>query len=130
MTPPTVIPYDTRVPRALDAYALAHFVGVVPMTVALLAAAGEEGPWRVEVIIGAVLALWVLLNLGGRFEHRRLAPYRHPAAARDSWGWRPGCPRPPALGAMAGLATAVAMSWLCLVAYSREFDGAPNRGAA
>ena len=73
MTPPTVIPYDTRVPRALDAYALAHFVGVVPMTVALLAAAGEEGPWRVEVIIGAVLALWVLLNLGGRFEHRRLA---------------------------------------------------------
>jgi hypothetical protein len=72
VTPRTVIPYDTRVPRALDAYALVRFVAVVPMTVALMAA-GEEGSRRVEVVIGAALALWALLNVGGIFEHRRSA---------------------------------------------------------
>src|SRR5262249_12387022 len=71
VTPRTVIPYDTRVPRGLDIYALAQFVAAVPMTVALMAAG--EGPTSVELVIGTVLVLWALLNLGGIFEHRRWA---------------------------------------------------------
>ena len=95
------------------------------MTVALMAA-GEEGSRRVEVVIGAALALWALLNVGGIFEHRRSATpsdilrLRATAAALAARlteaPWR--------LGAMAGLATAVAASWVCLAAYRREFDGA------
>src|SRR5262249_51372440 len=61
--PRTVIRYDTRVPRVLDLYALGHFVSVLPMTVGLMAAAGSL--LRAEVVGGAMLVLWALMNLGG-----------------------------------------------------------------
>ena len=124
VTPGTVIRYDTRVPRGLDLYALAHFVAVVPMTVGLMAAARE--PFRGEVILGAILALWALLNLGGILEHRRWALtselLRLPATAAAMAIRLPDTAR--RQPALAVLALAVAASWLCLAAYRREFNGA------
>src|SRR5262249_27187754 len=67
VTPRTAIRYDTRVPRVLDLYALVHFVAVLPMTVGLMAAA-DSLP-RAEVVGGAMLVLWALMNLGGIFDH-------------------------------------------------------------
>ena len=67
----TVIRYETQVPRGLNVYALIHFVGVMPMTVGLMAE-GTALP-RGELVVGALLVLWALLNLGGIFDHRRWA---------------------------------------------------------
>ncbi len=126
VAPRTVIRYDTRLPRTLDLYALVHFFAILPMTVGLMAAAGSLP--RAEVAAGAVLVLWTLLNLGGLFDHRRWAPVseclRLPATAVAVGPRLPDVPwRWPAL---AGLALAVAASWLCLIVHRRVFDGAPR----
>jgi alkylglycerol monooxygenase len=126
VTPRTFIRYDTRVPRALDLYALAHFVAILPMTVGLMAAARSLP--RAEVGVGALLVLWALMNLGGIFDHRRWAPLsewlRLPATALAVGGRLPDASwRMPVL---AVLALAVAGSWLCLIAYRRLFDGTPQ----
>lgn len=126
VTPRTVIPYETRVPRGLDIYAMAHFAAVVPMTVWLMAAG--EGPLRAEVIGGAVLALWAFLNLGGIFEHRRWAlpseVLRLPVTAVAVASRLPDSPW--RLDGTAGLALAVVASSICLLVYRRQFDGAPQ----
>jgi alkylglycerol monooxygenase len=124
VTHQTVIRYDTRVPRGLNIYALAHFVAVIPMTVGLMGA-GAALP-RVEAAAGAVLVLWALLNLGGIFDHRRWALsselLRLPATAAAVAARLPEASwRSPA---QAALAMAVVASWLCLLAYRREFDSA------
>ena len=126
VTPQTVIRYDTPLPRGLNAYALAHFVGILPLTVGLMAE-GKSLPHG-ELIVGAGLVLWALLNLGGIFDHRRWALpselVRLPltaallAASLPDASWR--------VPAQIGLALAVAASWLCLLAYRRQFDGAPQ----
>jgi len=78
--------------------------------------------------VAAALVLWALLNLGGIFDHRRWALpselLRLPVTAAllavrlPSGSWLA-----PAQG---GLALAVLASWLCLLAYHRQFDGAPQ----
>jgi len=98
-----------------------------------LRATGESLP-RGELAGGAVLVLWALLNLGGIFDHRRWALpselLRLPvtavtlAARLPESSWR--------APAQAALALAVVASWLCLLAYRREFDGrsqAPSHGS-
>jgi alkylglycerol monooxygenase len=126
VTPQTVIRYDTRVPASLDFYALAHFVAILPMAVGLMAAA-ESLP-RIEVAGGAALVLWALLNLGGIFDHRRWAfpseLLRLPATAAAVASRLPDAPWLTAV--LTALALAVGASWVCLVAYRREFDGAPR----
>jgi sterol desaturase/sphingolipid hydroxylase (fatty acid hydroxylase superfamily) len=126
VTPRDVICYDTQVPRVLDLYALAHFVAILPMTVGLMGTA-ERLP-RAEVIIGAVLVLWALLNLGGIFDHRRWAFIsewlRLPATAAAVGARLPDGRW--SMPTMAGLATAVVASWACLVAFRRIFDGTPQ----
>ncbi len=96
------------------------------MTVGLMAA-GDE-PARAMVVAGAVLVLWALLNLGGIFEHRRWALpselLRLPATAAALATRLPDAPW--RLPALAGLALAVVASWLCLLAYRRQFDGVPQ----
>jgi hypothetical protein len=114
------------VPRGLNIYALAHFVAIIPMTVGLMGA-GESIP-RVQAAAVASLVLWALLNLGGIFDHRRWALpselLRLPATAAALALRLPDVPwRSPAQTA---LAMAVVASWLCLLAYRREFDGAPQ----
>jgi sterol desaturase/sphingolipid hydroxylase (fatty acid hydroxylase superfamily) len=126
VTPETVIRYDTPMPRGLNIYALAHFVGILPLTVGLMAA-GKSLP-RGELVVGALLVLWALLNLGGIFDHRRWALAselaRLPltvallAARLPDASWR--------VPAQIGLVLAVVASWLCLLAYRRQFDGAPQ----
>jgi alkylglycerol monooxygenase len=126
VTPDTVVRYETRVPHGLDIYALAHFVAVVPMTVALMSAG--DAPARAEVVIGAVLVLWALLNLGGIFEHRRWTLMselvRLPLTAFAVGSRLPDVPW--RILALAGLALALVASWLCLLAYRHQFDGAPQ----
>jgi hypothetical protein len=68
VTNQTVIRYETQVPRGLNAYALVQFAGALPTTVGLMAA-GESLP-RGELVVGAVLVLWALLNIGGSFDQR------------------------------------------------------------
>jgi sterol desaturase/sphingolipid hydroxylase (fatty acid hydroxylase superfamily) len=126
VTPRTVIRYDTRVPRVLDLYALGHFVAVLPMTVGLMAAA-ESLP-RAEVVVGAILVLWALMNLGGIFDHRRWALVsewlRLPTTAAAVGARLPDVPW--RLPMLMGLALTVAASWLCLIAHRRLYDGAPQ----
>ena len=105
---------------------LLHFVAVLLLAVGLLAA-GKSLP-RGELVVGAVLVLWALLNIGGIFDHRRWALaselLRLPVTAAMLAARLPdGSWRAPA---QAGLALAVVASWLCLLAYRREFDGAPQ----
>ncbi len=126
VTRQTVIRYDTQLPRALNIYALIHFVGILPMTVGLMAE-GQSLP-RGELVVGAMLVLWALLNLGGIFDHRRwVLPselLRLPmtaatlAAKLPESSWR--------VPVQLSLALAVMASWLCLLADRREFDGAPQ----
>ncbi len=126
VTRETVIRYDTRLPLGLNLYGLLHFVAVIPMTVGLMSAGGA--PHRFEVVVGAVLVLWALLDLGGIFDHRRWAlaseVLRLPgtaaalAARLPDNAWR--------TPVQAALALVVVASWLCLWAYRREFDGAPQ----
>jgi sterol desaturase/sphingolipid hydroxylase (fatty acid hydroxylase superfamily) len=126
VNPQTVIRYDTRLPRALNLYAFIHFAGILPMTVGLMAA-GRSLP-RSELAGGALLVLWGLLNLGGIFDHRRWALpselLRLPLTAATLAVRLPDGPwRAPT---QLGLMLAVAASWFCLLAYRREFDGAPQ----
>jgi sterol desaturase/sphingolipid hydroxylase (fatty acid hydroxylase superfamily) len=128
VSPATAIAYDTTIPRGLDLYVLAHFTAMVPITVALMAAG--EGPIGAEVALGAVLVLWALADLGGIFERRRWALpselARLPLTAAALSARLPEAPW--RLPAVAGLATAVLASWLCLLAYRRAFDGEPRLG--
>jgi hypothetical protein len=96
------------------------------MTVGLMGA-GAALP-RSQAAAGALLVLWGLLNLGGIFDHRRWALpselLRLPATAAALAARLPDVPwRSPA---QAALAMAVVASWLCLLAYRREFDGSPQ----
>jgi alkylglycerol monooxygenase len=126
VTPQTVIRYDTSMPRGLNIYALAHFVVILPLTVGLMAE-GKSLP-RGELAMGALLVLWALLNLGGIFDHRRWALAselaRLPLTAAllasrlPDASWR--------APAQIGLVLAVVASWLCLLVYRRQFDGAPQ----
>ena len=126
LTHQTVIRYDTKLPLALNVYALIHFVAIVPMIVGLMAE-GRSLP-RGELAGGALLVLWGLLNLGGIFDHRRWALpselSRLPLTAATLVARLPdGSWRGPV---QLGLALAVLASWLCLFLYRREFDGAPQ----
>jgi alkylglycerol monooxygenase len=126
VTPDTVIRYDTPMPRGLNLYALVHFVGIVPLTVGLMAEG--KSPPRGELAVGALLVLWALMNLGGIFDHRRWALpselVRLPvtaallAAKLPDASWR--------VAPLIGLALAVVASWTCLLAYRRQFDDAPQ----
>ena len=124
VTPDTVIRYDTRVPRGLDAYALVHFVGIVPLTVGLMA--GDQTMPRGELAVGSILVLWAFLNLGGIFDHRRWAFPSELSRLPVTAGLL--ATRLPADGgrlpAQIGLGLAVLASWACLIAYRRVFDGA------
>jgi sterol desaturase/sphingolipid hydroxylase (fatty acid hydroxylase superfamily) len=130
VTPETVIRYETQVPRGLNTYALVQFAAALPMTVGLMAVG--ETLARGELVLGAVLVLWALLNLGGIFDQRpwvlpsellRLPVTAVALATRlPDGGWR--------APAQTALALAVLASWLCLLAYRRQFDGrsqAPRR---
>jgi alkylglycerol monooxygenase len=126
VTPETVVRYDTPLPRGLNAYALAHFVGILPLTVGLMAQGKSLA--RGELIVGAGLALWALLNLGGIFDHSRWALpselVRLPVTAvilasrLPDTSWR--------VPVQMGLVLAVVASWLCVLVYRRQFDGAPQ----
>jgi alkylglycerol monooxygenase len=122
----TVIQYDTDVPRALNAYVLAHFVGTLALAIGLLATAKSFS--RGELVLPAALVLWALLNIGGILDHRRWALpselLRLPVIAATLAGWLPSGPW--LAPAQASLALAVVASWLCLLIYRRQFDGAPQ----
>jgi hypothetical protein len=68
------------------------------------------------------------MNLGGIFDHRRWAlpseVLRLPATAAVVAARLPG--EPWRLPLLAGLSLAVAASWLCLLAYRRQFHGEPQ----
>jgi sterol desaturase/sphingolipid hydroxylase (fatty acid hydroxylase superfamily) len=120
----TAIRYDTQLPRGLNAYALAHFVGVLAMT-GVLMAPGTSQP-RGGFFVLAALVLWALLNIGGIFDHHRWALLseilRLPVTAAALAARLPdGTWLAPAQG---GLALAVVASWLCLLAYRRPFHRA------
>jgi alkylglycerol monooxygenase len=127
VTRQTVIPYDTKIPRGLNAYVLAQFVAALLLGIGLLAAGKSLA--RGELLIAAVLVLWALLNIGGIFDHRRWAlvseHLRVPVTAallalklpNGSW----------LVAAQAGLVMAVVALSLFLFAYRRQFDGAPQR---
>lgn len=120
----TVIRYDTKLPRALNVYALLHFVAALLLAVGLLVAGKSLRPH--ELVVLAALVLWAVLNIGGIFDHRRWALpselVRLPATAAvlatllADGSWR--------VPAQASLALAVAALWLFLLTYRREFDGA------
>jgi alkylglycerol monooxygenase len=126
VTRQTVIAYNTKIPRALNVYALAQFVAALLLAFGLMAAGKSLA--RGEVIVAAVLVLWALLNIGGIFEHRGWALIsellRIPVTAAllgvklpdGSW----------LLTAQAGLAMAVAAIWLFLLSHRHHFDVAPQ----
>jgi hypothetical protein len=126
VTRETVIRYDTEVPRGLNAYALAHFVGTLLLAVGLLAA-NRSLPRGLLVVAGA-LVLWALLDIGGMFDHRPWALpseiVRLPVTAALLAAWLPaGSWRTPAQW---GLALAVLGMWFFLLKHRRQFDGAPQ----
>jgi alkylglycerol monooxygenase len=122
----TVIAYNTKIPRALNVYALVQFVAALLLAFGLMAAGKSLA--RGEVIVAAVLVLWALLNIGGIFEHRGWALsselLRIPVTAAlvavklpdRSW----------LLTAQACLAMAVAAFWLFLLSHRHQFDAAPQ----
>ena len=126
VTRQTVVAYNTKIPRALNVYALAQFVAALLLAFGLMAAGKSLA--RGEVIVAAVLVLWALLNIGGIFEHRGWALIsellRIPVTAAllgvklpdGSW----------LLSAQAGLAMAVAAIWLFLLSHRHHFDVAPQ----
>src|SRR5262249_45844948 len=80
-----------------------------------------------ELAVAAVLVLWALFNIGGIFDHRRWALpselVRLPVSAALVAEQLPLGPwRLPALAALALLVIALA---LFLLAFRRQFDGAP-----
>ena len=126
VTPRTVVPYDTRVPRGLDLYAMAHFAAAVPMTVGLMAAGDDPAACG-----GGRRSRAGPLGPAESRRDLRASPLglalRVAEAAGDGRG--PGDPaarRPLAPPALAGLLLAVLASWLCLLAYRRQFDGSPQ----
>ena len=120
VTRQTIIPYNTATPRALNVYALAHFVVTLVAAFGLLAAGGRSLT-RGELVVAAVLVLWALLDIGGIFE-RRL------------WALFSELVRLPVTSALVavrlheiawlspGLAFAVVAFWLYLLGFRREFD--------
>ncbi len=126
VTPQTVIRYDTAVPRGLNAYALCISWRSSPLTVGLMATGGSIP--RVELALGAGLVLWGLLNLGGIFDHRRWAfpseLVRLPVTAAMLAARLPD--RSWSVIAQGGPILAVLASWICLLAYRRQFDGVPQ----
>jgi len=120
----TVINYDTRVPRQLNAYALAHFVAALLVAIVLLAAERSLAP--VRLVVAAVLVLWALLDIGGIFDHRRWALpselIRLPVTALALAATLPDGPW--LAPARAGLVLAVVGLWLFLLQYRGQFDGA------
>jgi hypothetical protein len=85
--------------------------------------AGATSLPRGELLAGISLVLWALLNLGGIFEQRPWALasefVRLPVTAVLLGARLPAGPW--LLPAQAGLAAAVVVSWLCILAYRREF---------
>ena len=69
----TAIPYDTEIPRALNAYALGAVRG--DASGGIRAAGGRQSLPRGALVVAAVLVLWALLNIGGIFERRRWVLY-------------------------------------------------------
>jgi len=132
LTRETVIRYDTQVPRGLNIYALVHFVGILLLAVGLLAAgnpmAAHKSLTGGELVAGAMLVLWALLNIGGIFDHRRWALpceiLRLPVTATALAFKLPAGPW--LAPAQAGLALLVVALWLWLLRYRRQFDGAPQ----
>jgi alkylglycerol monooxygenase len=124
VTRQTYIPYETQVPRGLNAYALASFVLALLLAVGLLAAGKTMA--RGELGVCALLVLWALLDIGGILERRPwalpLELIRLPISAALLAARLPeGSWRGPALS---GLALAVVAMVLFLLAYRRQFDGA------
>jgi sterol desaturase/sphingolipid hydroxylase (fatty acid hydroxylase superfamily) len=120
----TVVCYETRVPRGLNAYALAHFIGALLLAVFLLAEV--ESMSSGELAAGGALVLWALLNIGGIFDHRAWAfpseLLRLPVTAAllaakltESQWIGPTC---------AGLALAVLALCVVLLSYRGQSDGA------
>jgi alkylglycerol monooxygenase len=129
VTRESVVQYDAEVPRGLNAYVLVHFVGTLALAIGLLAMAKSFS--RAELVLPAALVLWALLNFGGILDHRRWALpselLRLPVMAGMVAGWlRDG---PWLAPAQASLAMAVVVSWLCLLIYRGQFDGAQQRPA-
>jgi alkylglycerol monooxygenase len=126
VTRKSVVPYDTTIPRGLNAYALAQFAAALFLAIGILA--GARSLARGELIVGVGLVLWAVFSLGGILEQRRWALaselLRLPATAvalafnlsSDAW----------LVPARVALATAVVASWLCLLAYRRQFGPAPG----
>jgi sterol desaturase/sphingolipid hydroxylase (fatty acid hydroxylase superfamily) len=126
VTHQTVIHYDTQVPRGLNAYVLAHFVGALALAVGILVADGSMA--RGTLFVPAALVLWALLNTGGILDHRRWAfpseLLRLPVTAAALAAWLPKSPwRAPA---QAALALSVLAFSLWLLYYRHEFDGQPQ----
>ena len=126
ITHQTVVRYDTRVPRGLNAYVLVNFVGALLLAVGLLAAGKSLARGELAVVAAAVL--WALLNFGGIFDHRRWAfpseLVRLPVTAAILATRLPeGSWRIPALASL--VLSALAMT-LWLLRYRGHFDGAPQ----
>ena len=122
----SVVAYDTEVPRAVNVYTLAHFVGALLLAVALLAA-GQSLP-RVELAVAAALVLWAMLNIGGILDHRPWALasefLRLPVTAALLAAKLPAGPW--LAPAHAGMALSVMGMWLFLLAFRRQIGGAPQ----
>jgi hypothetical protein len=126
ITHQSVIRYDTRVPRGLNVYVLANFVGALLLAIGLLAAGKSLG--RGELALIALLVLWALLNIGGILDHRRWAfpseLMRLPmtaailAARLPEESWRSS--------AQVGLVLTVVAMTLWLLKYRGQFDGEPQ----
>jgi hypothetical protein len=103
---------------------LVHFAGTLALAIGLLAMARSFS--RGELVLPATLVLWALLNIGGILDHRRWAlpseVLRLPVTAATVAGWLPTGPWLAPTQAL--LALAVAVSWLCLLIYRGQFDGA------
>ena len=123
LTRSTVISYDTRLPRGLNAYAFVNFVAGLLLAIGLLATGSSLG--RGQLAGMAILVLWALLNVGGIFDHRRWAlpsellrlPITAAILAPDSLG---GSSQAAGWLSLA-IVTTLLMIWL--LSYRREFDG-------
>jgi alkylglycerol monooxygenase len=120
----TVIPYDTRLPHGLNAYAFVNFVGGLLLAIGLLALGSKLDRGELSVLV--ILVLWALLNVGGIFDHRRWAflselvrlPVTAAVLSSRLTGGSAVVEGRLALAVLVG----ILMVWLLL--YRREFDGA------
>jgi alkylglycerol monooxygenase len=122
----TVISYDTRLPRGLNAYAFVNFVAGLLLAIGLLALGSRLD--RGELMVLVILVLWALLNVGGIFDHRRWAfpselvrlPVTAAVLSSRLAGGSALSEGQLALAIIAGLL----MIWLIL--YRRQFDSTPQ----